>query len=217
MAISAQVKKHAAAVVRGLARAYPDATCSLDFKTPLELTIATILSAQCTDERVNVVTKSLFRKYRSAADYARAPIEELERGVQSTGFFRNKARNIQNCCRLLVERHGGEVPQDLDTLVELPGIGRKTANVILGTSFGIASGIVVDTHVTRLSRRLGLTQQKTPEKIEQDLIELIPQERWIDLAHQLIQHGRRYCTARSPKCDGCPLEKICPRIGVEDL
>ena len=198
-----------------LRRHYPAAKCSLDFHTPLELLVATILSAQCTDERVNIVTKALFGKYCSAADYAQAPIAELEADVQSTGFFRNKAKNIQACCRLLMERHGGELPQDIEQLVELPGIGRKTANVLLGTAFGIASGVVVDTHVTRLSRRLGLSQQKAPEKIEKDLMDVIPRKEWVAFSHRMIQHGRKVCTARKPQCGVCPLDTICPKVGVD--
>ncbi|MGD0898732.1 MAG: endonuclease III [Thermoguttaceae bacterium] len=214
MAASTPEKKHAADVVRILRRAYPDAACSLDFHTPLELLVATILSAQCTDERVNRVTAPLFRKHPTAAHYARAPLAELERDVQSTGFFRNKAKNIQNACRILAERFDGQVPQDLDALVDLPGIGRKTANVVLGTAFGIPSGVVVDTHVARISRRLGLSRQKDPEKIEQDLMELIPQKEWIALSHRMIRHGRQVCTARKPQCGVCPLEAICPKIGI---
>jgi endonuclease-3 len=208
-------KRHAADVVRLLRRYYPEAACSLDFQTPLELLVATILSAQCTDERVNVVTQTLFQKYRSAADYAQTPRAELEKDIQSTGFFRNKAKSIQTCCGLLVEQHGGQVPQKIEQLVELPGIGRKTANVVLGTAFGIASGVVVDTHVTRLSGRLGLTRQKDAEKIEKDLMEVIPSREWIALSHRMIQHGRKICAARKPKCDVCPLSAICPKAGVE--
>ncbi|MEN6405226.1 MAG: endonuclease III [Thermoguttaceae bacterium] len=208
-------KQHALQVARGLAKAYPDAACSLDFHTPLELLIATMLSAQCTDVRVNQVTPALFQKYPTAADFARADRAELERDIQSTGFFRNKAKNIQGCCQTLLERYDGEVPQRLDQLVELPGVGRKTANVVLGTAFGIASGVVVDTHVGRLSRRLGLTAEKDPEKIERDLMGQLPKREWIALAHRMIQHGRRCCTARNPNCDECPLRAICPRIGVE--
>jgi endonuclease-3 len=214
---SSDAKKHAAAIVRLLRRHYPDAKCSLDFHTPLELLVATILSAQCTDERVNIVTKDLFRKYRSAADYANAPLAQLEKDIQSTGFFRNKAKSIQNCCRLLAEQYDGQVPRDIDRLVELPGIGRKTANVILGTAFGIASGVVVDTHVTRLSRRLGLSQQKDAEKIEKDLIEVIPSKEWVAFGHGIIQHGRRVCVARKPKCNVCPFSAICPKVGVEQV
>ena len=208
-------KRHAAEVVRLLRRHYPAATCSLNFHAPLELLVATVLSAQCTDERVNLVTQDLFQKYRSAADYAQVPVAELEKDIQSTGFYRNKAKNIQNCCGLLVQQHGGQVPQDIEQLVALPGIGRKTANVILGTAFGIASGVVVDTHVTRLSRRLGLSRQKDAEKIEKDLMEVIPSKEWVAFSHRMIQHGRKVCLARKPKCDVCPLMAICPKVGVE--
>jgi endonuclease-3 len=211
----ADAKKHAAEIVRLLRREYPDAKCSLDFTSPLELLVATVLSAQCTDERVNIVTKDLFRKYRSAADYARAAIAELEKDIQSTGFFRNKAKSIQNCCRLLAERSDGKVPRTIEQLVELPGIGRKTANVILGTAFGIASGVVVDTHVTRLSHRMGLTKHQNAEKIEADLMALIPSKEWVAFSHRMIQHGRKVCMARKPKCDVCALSAVCPKIGVE--
>jgi len=214
MGISPNANRCAAQVVRLLRRGYPDAACALNFTSPLELLVATILSAQCTDERVNQVTRRLFEKHRTAADYARTPLEELERDVQSTGFFRNKAKSIVGCCKLLVQRFGGQVPQDLEVLVQLPGIGRKTANVVLGTAFGTASGVVVDTHVARVSRRLGLTAQKDPEKIEQDLMALVPKKEWIDFGHRTIHHGRRICTARNPKCDECVLGRICPRIGV---
>jgi endonuclease III len=211
--MAADAKRHAARIARRLAEQYPDANCSLSFQSPLELLVATILSAQCTDVRVNQVTKSLFRRYPTAAHYARAKLPELEHDIQSTGFFRNKAKNIQNCCRILLERHNGEVPQDIETLVELPGIGRKTANVVLGTAYGVAAGVVVDTHVARISRRLGLTSQKDPEKIEAELMEQFDRKEWIALSHRLIQHGRRYCTARNPKCQECPLLSLCPRIG----
>jgi len=178
--------------------------------------VATILAAQCTDARVNLVTRDLFKKYRSAADYAQADVADLERDIQSTGFFRNKARSIMACCQAIAMDHGGEVPRDLDTLVALPGIGRKTANVILGTAYGIASGIVVATHVIRLSRRLGLTEQKDPEKIERDLVEQVPRKEWINFSHRLIHHGRRTCVARKPKCEVCVLADVCPRIGVAE-
>ena len=214
MAASGQAQSQAAKVVRTLRRHYRDAECSLDFNTPLELLVATMLSAQCTDERVNRVTKDLFKKYASAADYARASLKGLEKDVQSTGFYRNKAKNIQNACRILLEEHDGRLPDDLDALVKLPGVGRKTANVVLGTAFGIASGVVVDTHVARLSRRLGLTEHKDPVKIERDLIEQIPRKEWIALGHRMIQHGRRVCAARKPQCDKCPMESFCPRVGV---
>jgi len=215
MVISREARNTVAGMLRQLRRRYPDATCSLDFGDPLELLVASILSAQCTDKRVNLVTEDLFRKYRRAEDYARAGLGQLEGQIRSTGFFRNKARNIRDCCRVLVEQYEGLVPQELDRLVELPGIGRKTANVILGTAFGICSGVVVDTHVARLSRRLGLTRQKDPVKIERDLMEQIPKKEWIRFSHRMVLHGRRVCTARKPHCDDCPLASLCPRIGVE--
>ena len=215
MAPTADAKRHAAKVLRRLRRRYPEATCSLDFRTPLELLVATILSAQCTDQRVNLVTRELFSKYHAADDYAAASLSELEQDIQSTGFYRNKAKSIQGCCRTLADKYDGGVPGSMEELIELPGIGRKTANVVLGTALGIASGVVVDTHVGRISRRLGLTEQKNPEKVEQDLIELIPKKEWIALSHRIIQHGRQICTARKPKCDACPMESICPRTGVE--
>lgn len=214
MAATAQAKRYAAKVVRRLRREYPRAACSLDFRTPLELLVATILSAQCTDERVNAVTKDLFAKYPTTADYAGVPLDELKRDIRSTGFYNNKAKNIKGCCGGLLERHEGKIPKEIDKLTELPGIGRKTANVVLGTAYGVASGMVVDTHVGRISRRLGLTEQKNPEKVEEDLMEQIPRKEWIALGHRMIRHGRRYCTARKPNCNDCPLEDICPRVGV---
>jgi endonuclease-3 len=216
MAAMADAKRHAAQIARRLAKQYPDATCALHFHSPLELLVATILSAQCTDVRVNLVTKDLFRKYHTAADYARAKLPELERDIQSTGFFRNKAKSIQECCRILAERYDGEVPRDIEELVVLPGIGRKTANVVLGTAYGITSGVVVDTHVIRISYRLGLTEEKDPKRIEKDLMGLFPAKDWIMLSHRMIHHGRRCCTARNPKCDECPLESLCPKIGVQE-
>ncbi len=214
MVASADAKKRARRIAKRLASAYPNAECALKYSTPLELLIATILSAQCTDVRVNLVTKDLFKRFRTAADYARAPIKELEQAVQSTGFFRNKARNIQNCCRQLIEDYEGEVPHTLEQLVQLPGVGRKTANVVLGTAFEIASGVVVDTHVTRISYRLGLTKQMDAVKIEHDLMELLPKGEWIDFSHRVIHHGRQICLARNPKCGECPLESDCPKVGV---
>jgi endonuclease-3 len=214
MPSSAAEKRHAAQIARRLAAEYPDAKCSLDFQTPLELLVATILSAQCTDVRVNKVTKPLFRKYPTAAHYARAGLTELERDIQSTGFFRNKAKSIQNCCRALLEQHDGQVPKEMEKLVELPGVGRKTANVVLGTAYGLAVGVVVDTHVARIARRLGLSAEKDPEKIERDLMRQFAEEEWIALSHRLIQHGRQCCKARKPDCPNCPLESLCPRIGV---
>ena len=216
MSTLTKAQRHAQHIVRGLAQEYPAAACALNFQSPLELLIATILSAQCTDVRVNLVTQDLFQRYRSAADYAAAPLPQLEKAIQSTGFFRNKAKNIQACCKILVERFDGQVPRDLPTLVMLPGVGRKTANVVLGTAFGIASGVVVDTHVARLSQRLGLTTAVDPIKIEQDLIAQLPKKVWIDFSHRMIHHGRRICVARKPKCEICVLAKWCPRIGVKE-
>lgn len=215
MAITASAKRYASRVVHRLKADYPDAHCSLQFKSPLELLVATILSAQCTDERVNLVTPALFDRYRTAADYARADLKQLEKCIQSTGFFRNKARNIKLCCQALEEQHGGRVPQDLETLVELPGVGRKTANVVLGTAFGIASGVVVDTHVGRLSRRMGLTDKQDPVKVEQELIGKLPSQEWVAFSHRMIQHGRRVCMARKPDCPACSLAGFCPRVGVK--
>jgi endonuclease-3 len=182
----------------------------LNYTTPLELLVATILSAQCTDKRVNRVTADLFKQYRTARDYAEAPVSNLEKAIQSTGFFRNKAKNIQACCRKLVERHGGEVPRTMDELTHLDGVGRKTANVVLGNAFGINKGVVVDTHVARLSARLGLTRETNPEKIEQDLMKLVPREQWTLFSHWLIWHGRRRCGARNPDCSRCEIRGLCP-------
>ena len=187
---------------------YPDVKTALHHRTPLEMLIATILSAQCTDVRVNEVTKVLFKKLRTAKDYAEVPISDLEELIRSTGFFRNKAKSIKACCKAIQEDYGGKVPNNLEALVELPGIGRKTANVVLGSAFGIP-GIVVDTHVKRLSQRIGLTKEKDPVKIEFDLMALIPKKHWTDFSHQMIWHGRRLCPARKPKCPECPLLKLC--------
>src|SRR4029079_5915947 len=208
-------KKRARKVVELLKREYADAECALVHETPFELLIATILSAQCTDERVNIVTKDLFAKYPTPAALAAVPIRRLEKLIQSTGFFRNKAKNIHECCVKLVEEHGGQVPKELEKLVHLPGVGRKTANVVLGTAFGIASGVVVDTHVTRLSQRLGLTEYEDAVKIARDLMDQLPSAEWIDFSHRLIWHGRRVCKARRPLCGSCVLERICPKIGVD--
>lgn len=201
-------------IARLLKQAYPDAQCALVHRSPFELLVATILSAQCTDERVNQVTRELFAKCPTPQALAALPLPALERMIQSTGFYRNKARNLRACCQKLVEEYGGEVPADLEKLVHLPGVGRKTANVVLGTAFGIPSGIVVDTHVARIVRRLGLTTQKDPVKIEQDLMQQLPKREWIDFAHRLIWHGRRVCKARRPLCDQCVLAPLCPKIGV---
>ncbi len=198
-----------------LARTYPNAHCELDHTTPLELLIATILSAQCTDRRVNIVTKELFRVCRTAADFVALPQEQLEEIIRTTGFFRAKAKNVKACCAALVERHGGEVPRTMDELTALAGVGRKTANVVLGNAFGINVGVVVDTHVQRLSRRLGLTREDTPEKIELELMKLIPRGQWAVFSHWLIWHGRRRCDARKPDCAHCELAVLCPRVGVK--
>ena len=208
------VKKRAAAVDAALSDAYPEATTELDHANPFELLVATILSAQCTDERVNRVTPDLFRRWPDAAALAAADPDELEEVIRSTGFFRSKARSLLGMARGLVEHHGGEVPADMDALTSLPGIGRKTANVVLGTAFGQASGVVVDTHVARLSRRLGLSGAKDAERVERDLMEILPQSAWVGFAHRLILHGRRVCTARKPDCARCPLDPLCPKIGV---
>ena len=206
---AARVKK----IIAGLRKTYPDARCELNYSTPLDLLIATILSAQCTDKRVNIVTAALFKKYRSPADYANADLAQLEREIKTTGFYRNKARNIQACCRSLTERHHGQVPRTMEELVELGGVGRKTANVLLGNAFGLNVGVVVDTHVTRLSQRLGLTGETDPAKIEQALVRLVPREQWALFSHWLIWHGRRRCFARKPDCGNCEIRKLCPSAG----
>lgn len=205
--------KRTPAILAELARLYPDAQTELDFQTPLQLMVAVMLSAQCTDKRVNLVTPALFARYRAAKDYADADRAELEGYIQSTGFYRNKAKNIQAACRALVERHGGEVPRTLEELTALPGLGRKSANCVLGDAFGVP-GITVDTHVGRLARRLGLTTRTDPVKVELDLMDLWPQESWTDASHRLILHGRRVCAARKPNCDSCTLAKHCPKVGV---
>ncbi len=215
MSTTVASQRRAVRIARRLAKIYPDATCALVYDSPLELLIATILSAQCTDVRVNLVTEQLFRKYRTAEDFARAPLAQLERAIKSTGFFRNKAKNIKACCQALVDRYEGQVPRKLEQLVELSGVGRKTANVVLGTAYGLASGVVVDTHVGRLSYRLGLTKQRDPVKVEQDLMAGLPRTQWVNFSHRMIQHGRRICLARKPKCEICPLADDCPRVGVE--
>jgi len=197
-------------LARRFPRIYPDAHCELNFSNPLELLVATILSAQCTDKRVNLVTPALFARCKSANDYATIPTAELEELIRTTGFFRSKAKSIRGAATQIVERHGGQVPRTLPDLVALPGVGRKTANVVLGNAFGINDGVVVDTHVTRLSRRLGLSKQRTPEKIEVDLVRLFPRAVWADLSHWLIFPGRRRCFARKPDCPGCELRDICP-------
>jgi len=200
-------------ILAGLERAYPNAHCELNHASPLELLIATILSAQCTDRQVNIVTAELFRKYRRAEDYAVATQEQLEGDVRRIGFFRNKAKNIRACCQKLIGQHGGKVPQSMEELTALDGVGRKTANVVLGNAFGIKAGVVVDTHVARLSQRLELTRASTPEKIELDLMRLVPQTKWTLFSHWLIWHGRRRCAARKPDCAACEIAKLCPSAG----
>jgi endonuclease-3 len=207
------VRTRARQIVRGLAKLYPDARCALHHESPLQLLVATILSAQCTDVRVNMVTPALFARYPDAEAFATADQGELETAIQSTGFFRNKAKNIIGCCKALVEKHRGQVPGTMEELVHLPGVGRKTANVVLGNAFDVP-GITVDTHVQRLSRRLGLTCESVPEKIEQDLMKLIPQKEWTNFSHAMIFHGRQVCYARKPKCSECGIAKYCPKIGV---
>jgi len=207
---AARLKK----IIAGLKQAYPDAHCELNHSNPLELLMATILSAQCTDKRVNLVTADLFRKYRSAADYAGAQLPDLERDIKTTGFFRNKAKSIKACCQAIVEKHGGQVPRTMEELTALGGVGRKTANVVLGNAFAMNCGVVVDTHVARLAQRLNLTREKDPQKIERQLMELVPQPQWTLFSHWLIWHGRRRCYARNPDCPNCEIKALCPRIGV---
>lgn len=204
------------AILKTLERTYPGATTALDYRSPFQLLVATILSAQCTDERVNRVTPELFAAYPSPAALAGASLEELENRVRSTGFFRAKARSIQGASRVIAERYGGEVPRSMEQMVALPGVARKTANVVLGTAYGLAAGIAVDTHVKRVAFRLGLTEETDPEKIERDLMRVIPQSKWTDLSHQLILHGRQICHARRPACPECPLAPVCPRRGVTE-
>lgn len=201
-------------IIKRLKKEYPDAHCALNHTNAFELLVATILSAQCTDERVNIVTATLFRKYRAPQDYLNVAPEELAHDIKSINFFNNKTKSIQGAAQKLVDNFKGEVPRTMDELLTLNGVARKTANVVLGNAFGIASGVVVDTHVLRLSTRLGLTEEKTPEKIEKDLAELVPRKHWVMFPHWLITHGRKICNARKPKCAECVLENICPKIGV---
>lgn len=207
---NSDLKERTRQVIRLLKRAYPDAKCSLNHSNPFELLIATILSAQCTDERVNIVTADLFRKYRKPEDYLKVPPSELQEDIRTTGFFRNKARSIQGTAKVLSEVYSGRVPETMDELLELPGVARKTANVVLGNAFGVKAGVVVDTHVTRLSRRLGFTRERQAEKIESDLIQIVPKRDWVIFPHLLIYHGRRICKARNPLCADCVIEKYCP-------
>jgi len=203
-------KERLGQIISDLQQTYPDAHCELNYHNPLELMIATILSAQCTDKQVNIVTRDLFKKYRQAADYTSVPLVELQNDIRRIGLFRNKAKSIQNACRALVENHDGKVPQTMPELVALAGVGRKTANVILGNAFDINEGVVVDTHVKRLCNRLRITSAKTPEKIEKDLKKLVPREHWTLFSHWIIWHGRRRCDARKPDCPACEIQQLCP-------
>jgi endonuclease-3 len=207
-------RPHAAEIVRRLHGEYPRAECELNWRTPLELLIATILSAQCTDVRVNIVTQTLFKKYRTPQDYLKVPETELQDDIRTTGFFRNKAKSIRGACQLLLDEFDGKVPQTMEEILRLPGVARKTGNVVLGTAFGITSGVVVDTHISRLSFRLGLTRESDPVKIERDLMKVLSREEWIFTGHALVWHGRRVCYARKPNCGGCVLFDICPKRGV---
>lgn len=207
-------KKHAAEIVKRLKKEYPDAHCALNHTNPFELLVATILSAQCTDDRVNIVTADLFRKYRNPQDYLDVSQEELAFDLKSVNFFNNKTKSIRGASEKIIENFGGQVPQTMDELLTLNGVARKTANVVMGNAFGVASGVVVDTHVSRLSQRLGLTEETTPEKIERNLSDIIPKNNWVMFPHWIIFHGRRVCKARNPKCEECVLENICPKIGL---
>ncbi len=210
----ADERARVAKILAVLEELYPDVHCELDFKTPLELLIATILSAQCTDARVNMVTPALFKKYRTAKAYAEADPAELEQMIRSTGFYRNKTKSIIGAGRVLVEKFGGQVPKTMDELIQVPGAARKTSNVVLGTAYGIPAGVVVDTHVGRLSRRLGLTKQDDPVKVEQELMQKLPREQWINGAHRIIWHGRRVCDAKAPRCNECKLAPLCPSANL---
>jgi len=203
-------KNRALKVIELLEKEHPDAKIALHYTNPLELLVATILSAQCTDERVNLVTKTLFKKYTKTEDYAHADLTELEQDIKSTGFYRNKAKNIKKCCQLLVEKHNSQVPRTMQELLELPGVARKTANIVLSNAYGVVEGVAVDTHIRRLAQRLGLAESDDPTKIEADLMNLVPREKWMRITDLLIFHGRRVCVARKPKCDVCVLNKICP-------
>ena len=203
-------KKRVSAIVRRLAKAYPDAECALHHRSPFELLVATILSAQCTDQAVNKATPALFARYLTPRELAAAKREDVETLIHSTGFYHNKAKSIQGAAQMLVDDFGGEVPRAMKDLLKLPGVARKTANVVRGVCFGLADGVVVDTHVRRISRRLGLTQNEDPQKIEQDLMQLVPKSKWIAFSHQVIWHGRRVCDAKKPKCEACTLQKLCP-------
>jgi endonuclease-3 len=212
---SSKLVQRGSEINRRLKKAYPTAHCALNHTTPLELLVATILSAQCTDERVNQVTASLFRKYRTCEDYLQVSPQELEQDIRPTGFFRNKTKSIQGACRLLLEKYRGHVPKTMEELLILPGVARKTANVVLGVAFGIPSGVVVDTHVGRLARRMGLTRDERPDKVEADLMALLPKKEWINFSHRMIMHGRQICIARKPRCSICPIANICPSAQLD--
>ena len=212
-----ELKSKVLEIIDLLERVHPDAKLALKWNTPLELLIATVLSAQTTDERVNKVTEHLFKRFRTAEDYANADLGELEQYIRSLTFYRAKARNIKKACQILVEKYGGEVPKSMNDLLSLPGVARKTANIVLQNAFGIVEGIVVDTHVRRVSRRLGLTKEDKPDKIERDLMEIVPKEKWMRFADLLIFHGRRICTAKNPKCGECILNKICPSASIQSV
>ncbi|MEM2183238.1 MAG: endonuclease III [Candidatus Bathyarchaeia archaeon] len=209
-----ELRERVIEIINLLEKVHPDAKLALKWSNPLELLVATILSAQCTDERVNRVTENLFKKYKTAEDYANANLEEFENDIRTISFYRSKARNIKKACQILVEKYNSEVPKTIEDLLSLPGVARKTANVVLSNAYGIFEGIIVDTHVSRVSRRLGLTSEKDPEKIERDLMEIVPKEKWLRFADLLIFHGRRICTARNPKCSECALNKICPSASL---
>jgi endonuclease-3 len=202
-------KKRVRAVLRILRREFPDSKCSLKHKNGFQLLIATILSAQCTDARVNLVTPDLFKQFPTARDFAEAPLPEIEEAIRSTGFYKNKSKAIQGACRAIIEEHRGKMPKSMDKMVKLPGVGRKTANVVLGNVYGKPDGVVVDTHVSRITRKLGLTDQKDANKIERQLNEIVPKRDWVDFAHLFIDHGRKTCKARAPQCDECPIYKHC--------
>jgi endonuclease-3 len=206
----AERKARVLKIIGLLEREYPGAKTALHYSSPLEILVATVLSAQCTDKRVNIVTKSLFKKYRTAEDYANADLAELEQDIRSTGFYRNKAKNIKNAGRMLIERFDSQVPDTMEQILELPGVARKTANIVLSNAYGIIAGIAVDTHVRRLSKRLGLTENTNPDKIERDLMQTVPRSHWKRITNLLISHGRTVCTARKPKCDSCTLNRLCP-------
>jgi endonuclease-3 len=211
---TAPVEERAPEIVRILGEAHPDATVALRFSNPLEMLVATVLSAQCTDERVNQVTEALFRKYRTPEDYLKVPEAELAADIKPTGFFNQKTRSIRGACQRIVEAYGGSVPGTMEDLLTLPGVARKTANIVLGNAFGVVEGIAVDTHVRRVSQRLGLTQQEDPDKIERDLMALVPRDRWFGFTYVLIDHGRAVCVARTPRCEICPVTHLCPSSRV---